>query len=53
MLSQILPHVVIDCNAGLTPFQGMLSLTTMLALPTRHEANRKHNPRYRHQSRTA
>jgi phage tail protein X len=34
MLSQILPHVVIDCNAGLTPFQGMLSLTTMLALPT-------------------
>jgi len=34
MLSQILPRVVIDCNAGLTTFQGMLSLTTMLALPT-------------------
>jgi hypothetical protein len=34
MLSQILPHVVIDCNADLTTFQDMLSLTTMLSLPT-------------------
>ena len=36
MLSQILPHVVIDCNAGLTTFQYMLSLTTILSLPTFH-----------------